>query len=718
MKSRSGEKKLRLKTIVTIYILLSIVLIGLIVGVAIFQFKRTISMEAKETGHLLSSTILAYRHYLASIDKDFLKECNFSGPHHSNPFVCAPAYATSHALAALKGNFSVRQVSDHPRNPKNIATGEELKAIQFFREHNTSREFFISHGDKFFYAYPLRVEKSCLKCHGPKKDVPKPIYDEILKYYGDKGFGYHLGDLRGILAIYIPQRKIQEQLTTLEWVGVGMMGIVIFLIGGGIVLWNLFKRDLDQFTTLLPSRPEMVERHFQYIQRSQFRFQELEEIRNNLIQFIKLFIKNKEEKEQSYYRKSLTNLPSLFALYKEIKDTAGKEFNLIVLDVDKFREINQTFGIERGNEVIKEIARKLKAILKRNPELKLYHIDIDKFAIQVPYSWSKEEIKNFTQYLIKQLEGPYDVDGLMIRFRAGIAYHSTKPLLRSSLALDQAKERNRDIVFDDEVDSLLEDYHIHITYLKQLKHALDRDNIVPFYQPIVDRNGKVVKYEALVRMVDQNGKVVPPIYFMPIAKRSRLNGKITQVMVEKVLARFRNLPYGVSINITVDDIENEEVRRFIFKKVKEFPEPERIIFEMVENEYVGNSNYVLSFFKELKRLGCKIYIDDFGSGYANFEYLIRLNADGVKIDGSLIKNILRDKGSEVIVKSVIGFAKEMKMETVAEFVENRAIFEKLKKLGVDYFQGYYFSPPLSYIPEDLDHFDLEEEGEEPRHSKG
>jgi len=695
--------KLHLRTIVWFYLTISSIVVISVIAFGINRFQKTIILEAKETGKILTSIIVAYRNYLADLNREFISNCSETdknGTAFNSPFVCAPAYVTSHALSRIKSDFKIKQVSDVPRNPNNKAIGEELKAIQFFKENPKMKDYFTNKDGNFFYAYPLKVTKSCLKCHGSIDTVPKNIYSSVVKQYGVTGFGYDLGDVRGILAVYIPQQQVYRQLNDIKKIGVAIGVTLLILIGIGVILWMLFKVDLEQLTDIIPDHPELAEQHFDQIQTAQFRFKELEGIRNNWIQFVKLFIKNKEEREQSYYRKSLTNLPSLFALYKEIKETSGREFNLIVLDVDKFREINQTFGLESGNEIIREIARKLQAILSKNSNLKLYHIDIDKFAVQVPYSWTKPQIKHFTYYLLKELEGPYDLNGLMIRFRAGVAYRTTKPLLRSSLALDQAKERNLDIVFDDEVDSLLDDYHTHLTYLKELKYAIEHDNIVPFYQPIVDKKGKVVKYEALVRMVDQKGQIVPPIFFLPIAKKSRLNSIITKIMVEKSLKRFRYLPYGISINLTVDDAENEEIRDFIIKQVKKFPEPERIIFEMVENEYAGDSSWVISFFKELKQLGCKIYIDDFGSGYANFEYLIRLNADGIKIDGSLIKNILRDRGSEVIVKSVVGFAQEMGMEIVAEFVENREIFDKLKGMGIQYFQGYYFSAPLSYIPDD------------------
>jgi len=139
------------------------------------------------------------------------------------------------------------------------------------------------------------------------------------------------------------------------------------------------------------------------------------------------------------------------------------------------------------------------------------------------------------------------------------------------------------------------------------------------------------------------------------------------------------------------------MRKFILEKVNSLKDKSKITFEIVESEDVRESEIFKEFLRILKEKGCSIYIDDFGSGYSNFDYILKLYPDGVKIDGSLIKNILEDKNSKVIVKTVISFAKEMNIKTVAEFVENEEIFNLLKEMGVDYFQGYYFSPPKPTI---------------------
>jgi len=154
---------------------------------------------------------------------------------------------------------------------------------------------------------------------------------------------------------------------------------------------------------------------------------------------------------------------------------------------------------------------------------------------------------------------------------------------------------------------------------------------------------------------------------------------------------------SVSVNLTLEDMEDITIKEFILQKLSTVPDVSKITFEIVESEDVKDNKTVMEFLEKLKQKGALIYIDDFGSGYSNFDYILKLHPDGVKIDGSLIKNILEDKNSQIIVKTILSFAKEMNIKTIAEFVENEEIFNKLKEMGVDYFQGYYFSPPKEGI---------------------
>jgi EAL domain-containing protein (putative c-di-GMP-specific phosphodiesterase class I) len=280
----------------------------------------------------------------------------------------------------------------------------------------------------------------------------------------------------------------------------------------------------------------------------------------------------------------------------------------------------------------------------------------------------------------------------------GISFYE-KDYIDAEMALSIAKENRKDIMFDENSLQVKSDYGKHIIWLKKLKSAIEDNRIVPFYQPIVDKNCKIVKYEALVRMIDEDGKVISPFFFLDVAKKSRLYLEITKIVIQKAFKVIKEKNISISVNLTLEDIESEDMREFIISEVRNCVNKEKITFEIVENEDVRESELVSQFMKELQNEGCQIYIDDFGSGYSNFDYLLKLNPNGVKIDGSLIKNILENKNNQIIVKTIINFAKETGIKTVAEFVENKEIFDKLREMGIDYYQGYYFSPPQKEIKE-------------------
>jgi EAL domain-containing protein (putative c-di-GMP-specific phosphodiesterase class I) len=164
-------------------------------------------------------------------------------------------------------------------------------------------------------------------------------------------------------------------------------------------------------------------------------------------------------------------------------------------------------------------------------------------------------------------------------------------------------------------------------------------------------------------------------------------------MIEKTFKIFNNNHLEFSINLTIDDILNNDIKEFIFYMLKIYNVGSRLVFEIVESESIENFEEVCSFIKNVKLFGCKIAIDDFGTGYSNFQYLLKLNADYIKIDGSLIKDIYKNRTSEIVCKNIVNFAKDLNIKTIAEFVENESIFNKVKELGIDYSQGYYFSKP-------------------------
>lgn len=228
-----------------------------------------------------------------------------------------------------------------------------------------------------------------------------------------------------------------------------------------------------------------------------------------------------------------------------------------------------------------------------------------------------------------------------------------------------------------------------------VKTALMNHKIISYFQPIINNKTKEIeKYESLVRLVDENNKVVSPFFFLDVAKKGNYYTKITNMVLENSFNALMNTNITISINLSIIDIEKEETRKKVYELLEKYKDYcQRVIFELLEDEETKDFQIVKTFIKNVKSMGIKIAIDDFGSGYSNFERLLEYEPDILKIDGSLIKNIETNKYSLDIVETIVTFAKKSNIITVAEYVENENIFNILKNIGIDYSQGYYFGKP-------------------------
>jgi c-di-GMP phosphodiesterase len=243
------------------------------------------------------------------------------------------------------------------------------------------------------------------------------------------------------------------------------------------------------------------------------------------------------------------------------------------------------------------------------------------------------------------------------------------------------------------------EYENNIIWKEKLKEAIQENRIIAFFQPIINnRTGKIEKYETLVRMVDDNGNIIAPHYFLDIAKKTHLYGDITRIMMDRSFDAFKNNEYEFSINLTIKDILDDEINYNIQKKIKDNHNlSKRLVFEVLESEGIENYKEVITFIQSVKQAGCKIAIDDFGSGYSNFDHIMRLDVDYIKIDSSLIKNIDKDFNAQIITKTIANFSKELGLKTISEFVHSKEVYEKAVGLGVDYSQGNYFGEARDVI---------------------
>lgn len=230
-----------------------------------------------------------------------------------------------------------------------------------------------------------------------------------------------------------------------------------------------------------------------------------------------------------------------------------------------------------------------------------------------------------------------------------------------------------------------------------IKKVLKTKNVMPYLQPIIHNQiqKEAVKYECLMRLKDPDSGEIHSIYpYLHTAKSILLYGELMHIMVDKCFAIFQNNNATFSINLSYEDIVDTLFIDDLYAKIETFPNPERIIFEILETESIIDFDVVLSFILDVREKGCKIAIDDFGSGYSNIENILKFKPDYIKIDSSLIKNLNHSKESLSLVKNIINIAKDMQAKTIAEYVHSEEIYNIIKILDIDYLQGYYLGKPF------------------------
>jgi EAL domain-containing protein (putative c-di-GMP-specific phosphodiesterase class I) len=247
------------------------------------------------------------------------------------------------------------------------------------------------------------------------------------------------------------------------------------------------------------------------------------------------------------------------------------------------------------------------------------------------------------------------------------------------------------------------EYERNLKLSALVRNAIEKSDIVPYYQAIVDnKTSQVTKYECLARLIDGNGKVLPPQLFIPVAKKIKAYNILTKTIIEKSFSAFKDSDMDFSINLSIEDIMSSEIFKFIIDKLKENSEvSQRVTFELLESEAIGDFKKIERFIGEVKRYGADVAIDDFGSGYSNFSYLTKINVSYIKIDGSLIQDIDVDKNAFLVVETIVRFAKKLGIKTIAEYVWSSTVMDVVKELGIDYSQGFYIDEPSVHIRRDI-----------------
>jgi len=409
----------------------------------------------------------------------------------------------------------------------------------------------------------------------------------------------------------------------------------------------------------------------------------------------------------SYYeQESFTdNLTSLYNrnYLRHIADSINlKQYIVALIDIDYFKKINDIYGHDIGDKVLKSVANTMKKLIREEDILITYSSEEflllakvnRKQDIQVMLNLFERIRSNIGKLKIPVTDGNYIKTTISI----GVYLNTNKDknlneaIKKADVALYKAKSkgRNRIEIYDEEREA-----ERNLITVIEVKDAIEENRLLCYYQPIVNlKDCSISHYEALVRIIDKNANVVSPFKFLNVIGNTFIYTKLTKAVIDynyNILKKHKNLK--VSINLKQADVLNKSIVDYLLSISKEKCITERMSIEIVETEDLLAYEESLEIIKQLKEAGYSICLDDFGSGYSNFVYLLRLNIDYLKIDANLIKNIANDNVSYEVVKMIAQFCKKMKIKTVAEYIENEEILRIIKELDIDYGQGYLFSKP-------------------------
>ncbi len=403
---------------------------------------------------------------------------------------------------------------------------------------------------------------------------------------------------------------------------------------------------------------------------------------------------------------NLTGLKNLSALNDAIKN--NQDGVLIYMMITDFANLRFFYRSDFIDMIFIAIANSIKlAISTYKIDAIAYRMQLDEFCIWYKGDNIKKDIKYILEYfksknITIQTDGGFEILP-NISITMGISSNSDKPnltrLTQGILAAQEAKEKELSFSFYNHDNIIEKSYQKNATITRLIQYALNENRVIVECQGIFDiRNSKptISSYEILIRILDQQNQIHYPNEFLSVAKLTSLYLALTKQVINRafeLLERFGDKK-RFSINLSSVDMLNEPVKNLFLQKLSLCQNPQNLTIEILESEGVDDYNAINPFIQEIKNYGCKLSLDDFGSGYSNYYRMLELNIDYIKIDGSIISKLPFDKNAKSVVTTIVEFAKRQGYETVAEFVSTPQILDIIKEVGIDYAQGYLLARPV------------------------
>lgn len=378
-------------------------------------------------------------------------------------------------------------------------------------------------------------------------------------------------------------------------------------------------------------------------------------------------------------------------------------FTVGILDLDGFKPINDLFGHRAGDDILIQVAMRLRAAMDGHSAVT--RIGADEFAFLYPMVFSEEAASEKAKMLIEILSAPYDVGERTARLSASVGCslfysgdETTEILLhKAETALYQAKRsgRGKVVVYTREMEEAAK----RVTRIEQaLRRAVSAGEVEPHFQPIVDlKNRRVVGFEALARWTDRDLGFVSPVTFIPIAEERGIIGPLSQLVLRKATEAARNWPSDLflSFNLSPSQLVDQNTGLHILAILDRTGfDPRRLEIEITETGLMTDPASAEKIVNDLRRVGIRVSLDDFGTGQSSLGRLREFHFDKLKIDRAFVSSILDDRPSEHIIRAILAMCEGLGMDVVAEGIEEEAQADRLVQFGCAGGQGYLFGKPV------------------------
>ncbi len=410
---------------------------------------------------------------------------------------------------------------------------------------------------------------------------------------------------------------------------------------------------------------------------------------------------------------SLTGLPNRVLLDDRLAqaiahaDRDRQQFAVLVLDLDRFKRINDSFGHRAGDELLNEVARRLGGLVRTIDTVA--RVGGDEFVLVIGPSAERENAEQVAQRAIQALQAPIHIAGVDVYTSPsiGIAFYPEDGISAETLvahadaAMYCAKERGRNTVqcFAPGMDTVTRD---RVRLEGDLRFAVARHQLELHYQPKVDTaSGDVHSAEALIRWRHPTLGLIVPDDFIPLAEESGLIAGIGEWVVREACRQCKAWqrdglpPIRIAVNVAASQFRHGNLLGIIRSALDDAGlEPHYLELELTESAVMTNPEDSIGILEELSRMGVLVSVDDFGTGYSSMSYLRRFPIDKLKIDRGFIRDVMSRPDDASIVKAIISLAHSLRLKVVAEGVETPEQLGFLKSMGCDQYQGYHFSPPI------------------------